>query len=120
MIKELENLKCRYCGESFRPNSRKNTHYCSPRCGDHSRSNKKREVRLGKLKNKAILDSYKIVRNHRITVTKMELESKGFNGELFDKIEYFPIANSTDQSSLVYYGYYIINNETGLIHITKF
>lgn len=120
MTGEIKNIQCRNCGESYRPNSRKNTHYCSPRCGDDFRNKRKSEIRRGKLKNVAILDAYKIVRGHRISVTKAELDSKGFKGELFDKIEYFPIANSTDKSSLVYYGYYTISNENGLIHITKF
>lgn len=120
MTGEIKDIQCRNCGESFRPNSRKNTHYCTPRCGDHFRNNRKSEIRRGKLKNAAILDAYKIVRNHRISVTKAELDSKGFKGELFDKIEYFPIASSTAKSGLVYYGYYTIVNENGLLQITRF
>ncbi len=120
MTREIKDIQCRNCGESFRPNSRKNTHYCSPRCGYHFKNNKNREARIGRKKNEAILNTYKIVRGHRISVTQMELESKGFKGELFDKIEYFPIANSTNKSSLAYYGYYSISNENGLLHITKF
>ncbi len=120
MAIEIKHSQCQNCGETYRPNSRKNTHYCSTRCGDHFRNNKKREVRIAKLKNSTILDSYNIIRGNRISVTKMELESKGFRAELYDSIEKFPIPNSTAKSSIIYYGKYTLCNENEKLLLTKF
>jgi hypothetical protein len=120
MAIEIKDRQCQNCGETYRPNSRKNTHYCSTQCGDHFRNNRKREKRLSRAKNKSILDSYQLVRGNRIYVTQKELEGKGFKGELFDSIEYFPIPNSTAKSSIIYYGQYTLCNESGKLLLTKF
>lgn len=120
MTREIKHIPCRNCGESFHPNSRKNTHYCNPRCGDDFRNRRKSDIRQGKIKNSNILNSYNLTRGTRKSITQEELEGKGFKVELFDAIEYLPIADSATKSSIVYYGHYIINNEHGKLYLTKF
>ncbi len=120
MTGEIKNIQCRNCGESYRPNSRKNTHYCSPRCGDDFRNKRKSDIRLSKKRNILLLNKLDILSGSRKQIDVSTLAKEGFNFKCHDEIRETSLPNSNQKATVFYYGRYSLHNENNLTFITRF
>ena len=119
MTGEIKDIQCRNCGESFRPNSRKNTHYCTPRCGDHFRNNKKMHRRVGMKRNIQLLDKLDILSGSRKPIDVSILEKEGFDFKHYDAIKETPLPNSNQKATIFYFGHYSLHLENKLTFLTR-
>lgn len=102
---------CRSCGKLYWPNSAKQTHYCSVKCGDNSRNKRKSENRRTLQRNIQILQDYNIPLGNTREVDMSELERRGFDADvntLFHKIHH---ADGITISAKIAFGPYVLYNE---------
>ena len=104
-------VKCLGCGDMFRPNSAKQTHYCCAHCGDRVRNKKKRDRRLALERNLKILNALKIPIGLSMEVDMENLYDQGFDTEAYtDRIDYL-LSDGFTMSTKALFGPYMIYNQ---------
>jgi hypothetical protein len=112
-----EFLECKGCGKLYWPCSAKQTHYCSSRCGDRVRNDRKRDRRLTLRKNIEILDALKIPVGYSLVVDINELYARDFNPEVFTERVDVLLPDGITQAVKIYMERYLIYNHQNKITI---
>ena len=106
-----DRVKCLGCGDMFRPNSAKQTHYCCAQCGDRVRNKKKRDRRLALERNMRILNALKIPMGLTLEVDMEKLYNQGFDPEAYtDRINHL-LFDGITTTSIGLFGPYMIYNQ---------
>ena len=109
--------KCLGCGNRFKPNSARQTHYCSAACGDRARNNRKRDRRLALRRNIEILDALKIPVGHSQEVNLDDLCNQGFDPDVnTDRMDIL-LSDGITRACRIYMERYLIQNHRNTITI---
>jgi predicted RNA-binding Zn-ribbon protein involved in translation (DUF1610 family) len=115
-----EKVKCLGCGDMFRPNSAKQTHYCCSKCGDQVRNRKKRDRRIALERNIRILHTYKIPVGYTRQVGIEDLKRQGFDFEAHSHRMNIPFPDGITFSTKLCFGPYLLYNEENKTYIKYF
>jgi predicted RNA-binding Zn-ribbon protein involved in translation (DUF1610 family) len=116
----MERKVCLTCGDTYRPNSAKQTHYCSAQCGDVARNRKKRDRRLALERNIKILHTYKIPAGHARHISIDALKQQGFNFDAHSYRMNIPLSDGITFSSKLCFGPYLLYNEENKTYVKYF
>jgi len=111
------SLKCHGCNDLFSPNSARQTHYCSPECGNKARNERKRMRRLALRRNIEILDALRIPVGYSQDVDLDELYAQGFDPNVHtDRLD-FLLPDGITQTCRIYMERYLIQNDSNTMTI---
>jgi hypothetical protein len=116
----MERKVCLTCGDTYRPNSAKQTHYFSAKCCDFARNKKKRDRRIALERNIKILHTYKIPAGHARPISIDALKQQGFNFKAHSYRMNIPLADDITYSFKLFFGLYLLYKEENEKHVKYF
>jgi hypothetical protein len=116
----MERKVCLTCGDTYRPNSAKQTHYFSAKCCDFARNKKKRDRRLALERNIRILHTYKIPVGYTRQVGIEDLKRQGFDFEAHSHRINIPFPDGITFSTKLCFGPYLLYNEENKTYVKYF